>query len=136
MTARHPKQVIPQAGVYTGLGDMDFVILKLPTTRAAIRRQYGVELVDTYEEEPETRGKGDDSPQKDLVTLYIGYERNDGGTIARYVWACDTELEDLEDYQARRLRRCKVCGAVNGGGDGHMARGRPMPILRGKKVAQ
>ena len=112
VTARHPKQVIPQAGVYTGLGDMDFVILKLPTTRAAIRRQYGVELENSYEEEPEIRGKGDDSPQKDLVTLYIGYERNDDGTIARYAWACDTELEDLEDYQARRLRRCVQCGEV------------------------
>ena len=112
VTARHPKQVIPQAGVYTGLGDMDFLILKLPTTRAAIRRQYGVELENSYEEEPEIRGKGDDSPQKDLVTLYIGYERNDDGTIARYAWACDTELEDLEDYQARRLRRCVQCGEV------------------------
>ena len=112
VTARHPKQVIPQAGVYTGLGDMDFVILKLPTTRAAIRRQYGVGLMDSYEEEPEIRGKGEDSPQKDLVTLYIGYERNDDGTIARYAWACDTELEDLEDYQARRLRRCVQCGEV------------------------
>lgn len=112
VTARHPKQVIPQAGIYTSLSDMDFVILKLPTTRAAVRRQYNVELEQSYEEEPEIRGTGDDSPQQDLVTLYIGYERNDDGTIARYTWACDTELEDLEDYQARRLRRCVQCGEV------------------------
>lgn len=29
-----------------------------------------------------------------------------------YSWVNDTQLEDLEDYQARRLRRCVKCGAV------------------------
>ena len=29
----HPKQMIPQAGVYTGVEDMDYIILKIPQTK-------------------------------------------------------------------------------------------------------
>ena len=29
-----------------------------------------------------------------------------------YSWVGDTQLEDMEDYQARRVRCCRTCGAV------------------------
>ena len=37
---------------------------------------------------------------------YVAYYRNQDGGIGRFSWVNDTMLEDLEDYQARRLRRC------------------------------
>lgn len=110
ISARHPKQVIPQAGVCTGVEDMDYVILKLPQTKAAIKRRYGVDLEDEGETEPEVRGPGNESPARDLVTQYTAYYRNDSGGIGLYSWTGDQELEDIEDYQARRLRRCESCG--------------------------
>ena len=110
VSVRHPKQVIPQAGVCTGVEDMDYVILKLPQTKAAIRRRYGVDLEDEGETEPEVRGPGGESPARDLVTQYTAYYRNDSGGIGLYSWTGDQELEDIEDYQARRLRRCENCG--------------------------
>jgi len=108
----HPKQVAPQDGVYTGIEDMDYVILKVPQTKEYIRRKYGVDLEDESESEPDIKATGDASPADDMVTQYIGYYRNDAGGIGLYSWVNDTELEDLEDYQARRLRRCVKCGAV------------------------
>ena len=36
----HPKQVIPQDGVYSGIEDMDYIILKIPQTKEYIRRRY------------------------------------------------------------------------------------------------
>ena len=108
----HPKQIIPQDGVYTGIEDMDYVILKIPQTKEYIRRRYGVDVRDETEEEPDIKGSGSASTADDLVTQYIAYYRNDKGGIGLYSWVNDTQLEDLEDYQARRLRRCAKCGAI------------------------
>ncbi len=106
----HPKQIIPQAGVYTGIEDMDHIILKLPQTKGSIKRRYGVDVSEESESEPDARGTGE-STAEDMVTQYVAYYRNDKGGIGLYSWVNDTQLEDLEDYQARRLRRCAKCGA-------------------------
>lgn len=108
----HPKQIIPQDGVYTGIEDMDYIILKIPQTKEYIRRRYDVDVSDESEEEPDIKGTGGDTTANDLVTQYIAYYRNDKGGIGLYSWVNETQLEDLEDYQARRLRRCVKCGAV------------------------
>ena len=105
----HPKQLVPQDGVYTGIEDMDYIILKVPQTKGYIRSRYGVDVSDESEAEPEVKG-GDSA--EDMVTQYVAYYRNDKGGIGLYSWVNDVELEDLEDYQARRLRRCAQCGAV------------------------
>lgn len=107
----HPKMVLPQDGVYTGVEDMDYIILKIPQTKGYIKRQYGVDLHDEHEEEPDIRGL-DEAAADDMVTQYVGYERSDSGGINKFSWVGDQILEDLEDYQARRLRRCKRCGAL------------------------
>jgi len=107
----HPKQVIPQDGVYSGIEDMDYIIVKIPQTRTFIERRYGVDLEDEGESEPDIRGSVA-SESKDLVTQYVAYYRNDAGGIGEYSWVNDVQLEDMEDYQARRLKRCKKCGQI------------------------
>ncbi len=109
----HPRQVVPQDGVYTGIEDMDYIILKIPQTKQYIKRRYGVDVIDEGESEPELKDNA--SPAADMVTQYIAYYRNDAGGIGRYSWVNDLELEDMEDYQARRLKRCKKCGQVFNG---------------------
>lgn len=106
----HPKQLAPQPGVFTGLEDMDWFILKLPTTRETIRRRYGVEVYGEYESEPEIRGTDSSYANDNALTQYIGFEKNDRGGINRYSWVNDIELEDLDDYQARRQPVCTRCG--------------------------
>lgn len=107
----HPKQIIPQAGVYTGVEDMDYIILKIPQTKEYIKQRYGVDVSEEGEQEPDVKGQNE-TPADDMVTQYMAYYRNGKGGIGLYSWVCDTQLEDLEDYQARRLRRCTQCGAV------------------------
>ena len=109
VTALHPKQIIPQAGVYSGIEDMDYIILKIPQTKEFIRRRYGVTVENESENEPGIRSAEEENAE-DLVTQYIAYYRNDNGGIGLYSWVSDTELEDMEDYQSRRLKRCKSCG--------------------------
>ena len=108
----HPKQIVPQDGVFSGVEDMDYIIIKLPQTKGFIRRRYGVDVEDEGEREPEVKGSDAQASAQDMVTQYTAYYRNDKGGIGLFSWVNDTQLEDLEDYQARRLRRCAKCGAV------------------------
>ena len=68
----HPKQLAPQPGVYTGIEDMDWYILKIPTTKEAVRRRYGAAVTDESESEPQVRGTGGEDAGKDAVTQYMG----------------------------------------------------------------
>lgn len=113
----HPKQVIPQDGVFTKIEDMDAIVLKLPQTKAYIERVYGVTLENVTESAPEARTLDTHSDTADdMVTQYVAYYRNDDGGIGVYSWCGETELEDMEDYEARRVRKCPVCGKVSGVG--------------------
>lgn len=141
ITPVHPKQVIPQDGVYTGIEDMDYIILKIPQTRAYIERRYGVTLEDEAESEPEVKAPaGDNSDHsEDMVTQYVAYYRNDNGGIGLFSWVNDVVLEDLEDHQARRLPRCSSCGALKPPGGVHLIRRRkeePLaPLVMADQIA-
>ena len=108
----HPKWCIPQNGVYDSVQDMDYVILKMPQTKESIRARYGVDVTDERESEPDLKDSEGGESAEDMVTQYVAYYRNDHGGIGKYSWCNDTELEDMEDCQARHLCRCAQCGAV------------------------
>lgn len=109
----HPKQVIPQAGVYTDVEDMDHITVLIPMTVLQVWQRYGVDVEDLMEEDPEARGQDAEVQSEDtLVTVYQLFYRNGRGGIGNLAWCGDVILSDREDYQARRLLRCKHCGAV------------------------
>lgn len=110
----HPKQVIPQDGVFTRVEDMDAIAIKLPQTRESISRMYGKELPETDgESDPDVRTlDGEADTAEDMVTQYIVYYRNSRGGIGKISWVNDTLLESSDDFEARRLRRCGACGRV------------------------
>lgn len=112
VSALHPKQVIPQDGVFDAIENMDYIFLRLPQTKEYIRRRYGVDLDDESESDPDVKTVSESEEADDLVTQKTAYYRNDAGGIGIFSWVNDVVLEDLEDYQARRLRRCRMCGAA------------------------
>lgn len=112
----HPKQLVPQDGVFSGISDMDYIILKLSQTKEYIKQRYGVDVSDESETEPDIKSTQDAKAADDLVTQYVAYYKNGKGGIGLYSWVNDVMLEDLEDYQARRLRKCEKCGAVEPSG--------------------
>lgn len=104
----HPKQFIPQPGVYE-IPDMDYFFIQLAQTKDYIKSKYGVDVSTESEEQPDARGF--DMPTvDDLVTENIGYFKNKDGGIGRVAWCNDILLEYMEDYQARRIKRCSKCG--------------------------
>ena len=104
----HPRQVIFQDGV-NEINDMDFVIIQMGMTKKHVKEKYGIDVEDQGESDPSSRG-GHGSAD-DVVTVNFGYFRNKEGGIGRYTWVNDVELEDLEDYQARKRQKCSKCGA-------------------------
>ena len=66
----HPKQFAPQPGVYTSIADMDWFIVKIPTTKEAIRRRYGKSVYDEGESEPELRGTGAEDHSEATVSTW------------------------------------------------------------------
>lgn len=104
----HPRQVIFQDGV-NEINDMDFIIVQMGMSKKHVKEKYGVSVADETESDPQSRGGS--STAEDVVTVNFGYFRNEKGGIGRYTWVNDMELEDLEDYQARKMKRCTKCGA-------------------------
>ena len=109
----HPKQFIPQPGVYE-IPDMDYFFIQLAQTKDYIKKKYGVDVSTESEEEPDARGF-DTSTVDDMVTENIGYFRNKDGGIGRVAWCNDILLEYMDDYQARRIKHCTKCGAEMNG---------------------
>lgn len=108
----HPKTVVPQEGVYSGIQDMDYILLKLPQTKEYIRRRYGVDVTEESESAPEVKSVENIAPTDEMVTQNVAYYRDEDGRIGLFSWCNDTVLEDVEDYQARHLYRCAVCGEI------------------------
>lgn len=106
--AVHPRQVVPQDGVFTSVEDMDAIVLKLPQTRGSILRRYGIDVSGESDAEPELTGGTDE----ELVTQYAAYYRTVDGGIGKFSWVGDTVLEDLPDCRQRLIRHCRDCGAA------------------------
>ena len=113
VTLIHPKQLIPQAGIYTDIEDMDHVAVKLSCTKKQVLLQYGVDVRDVGETDPNAKGTDDAASEEELVTVYMLYYKNDRGGIGQMGWCGDYALVDWDDYQSRRLRRCASCGALD-----------------------
>lgn len=109
VTLLHPKMFCPQPGVTSGIQDMDWFIIKAPCTVGSIRREYGVDMRDEGEEQPEIRGSENVGTADEMLTKYIGYEKNEEGGIDRFVWVNSTVLENIENYQARHQELCVRC---------------------------
>lgn len=104
----HPKNLIPQEGM-TALEQMDYYFISQVQTKDYIKRRFGKNVED---EEPyiDTDDKENRNLSDELVELVTAYYRNKDGGIGLYRWVGDVEVEDLEDYEARILKKCKKCG--------------------------
>lgn len=110
VSLRHPKQVIPQPGVYE-LEQMDYLFVLVSQSRRALERRYGVRLPEEGESDVAARTSADEDAVEGLVTQNIVYYRNEAGGVGMFSWVGDVTLEDMEDYQARRQWVCAGCGA-------------------------
>jgi hypothetical protein len=122
LSTKHPKQLIPQPGVYE-LQDMDYFFILSNITKEYAKRRYNVDLSGEEEQYPEHTSLSDkagsgaktteDSPLTEIVCWY----KDEDGNISKYVWCNDVELEDLPKFYHRRTEKCVKCGAPKNGED-------------------
>ena len=113
VTERHPKQVIPQPGVYD-IEKMEYIFILVSQPKQYLERRYGVEIKDETEDDLESRGQNQSSVSG-IVTQNIAYYRNNDGGIGMYSWCGDVTLEDLDNCQKRRGKVCEKCGRPKSG---------------------
>lgn len=115
VTERHPKQIIPQPGVYE-VDKMDYIFVLVSQTRKSLKDRYGVEIEEESESDITARLDKGGEVVEGLVTQNIVYYRNEKGGVGMFVWVGDHQvLEDLEDYQARQQEVCASCGRAKTG---------------------
>ena len=98
----HPKQVIPQDGVYK-LEDMDYFFIEFEQTEDYIKAQYGVDVSE------ESDRNTTDGPKEHMRTHIYCYYKNDDGTIGLFSWVGNTVIQDYDNYFARLQKVCKKC---------------------------
>lgn len=112
----HPKQIIPQPGVWK-LQDMDYFFILSSVTKTYIKNRYGVDLPADSEEYPDinTGGTGTyTNADQEKVTECVAWYRDEDGDIGKYTWTGTTELESMPKFFYRRLDVCTKCGTVKG----------------------
>ncbi len=114
VTVEHPKQIIPQDGIYGSTDNMDYIFVETARTKRYIESHYGI-IADDSEQIPDIRGSENVSAADDLVTVVTGFFKNKQGSIGRIVFTGETLLEYLEDYQSRYISRCVKCGEIGEG---------------------
>lgn len=110
---RHPRNVIPQPGV-TEVDNMDYIFVLIPQTKEYIKRRYGIDVSDAANTELDTVERIN-TYTDEIVTIVQCYYKNKHGGIGRFAWVEDYVIEDSEDYQSRKLKRCEKCGRVKQG---------------------
>lgn len=108
VTSLHPKQVIPQPGVYR-VEECDYLFVMLSQTKEYIKKRYGVDVEDEEESDPGARSFREEAAEGKVTQIQCYYRNKEGG-IGLFSWVGDEVLEDREDYQARSLKKCAYCG--------------------------
>lgn len=108
ISLRHPRQVIPQPGVME-LEKMDYIFILHNMSKQFIKKKYGVD-VEAASVDTEFTHQEPTSYLDDVATVAQVYYRNKKGGIGLFIWCDDYVLEDLEDYQKRKIMVCAKCG--------------------------
>lgn len=105
--SRHPKQIIPQPGVFR-LKHMDYFFVLCKVTPEYVKRRYKVDLGYQTEQYPDNTNlygvsqQGNQSLDDHALTECTVWYKDDDGDVCKYVWINETELEDLPKYYYRR----------------------------------
>lgn len=101
-----PRKFYPQPDI-TDADEMDYAFIAFNATREALEREYGVSM--TAAEDASHAPEEGITNTEEVVTVNVCYYKGKNGEICKYTWSGDCELEDIEDYYARKIKRCKLC---------------------------
>lgn len=121
----HPKQFIPQIGVFD-IDEMDYFFIVSSVTKPYVLKRYGVDLDNANEQYPEFNtleysAKYDSNKRSNTlhaskesmkVSEVVCYYKDENGDIGRYVFTENTVLEDIPNLYERKQKKCSDCGEL------------------------
>jgi hypothetical protein len=109
ITTISPQDFFPQPNVWE-VEDLEYAFFRYNSTVDDVESRYGVSVaIEDLDSDDEITPKTDG----DTITVVVCYYKVDG-IVCKYVFSGDTELEDVDEYYARRVKVCKVCGKDEG----------------------
>jgi hypothetical protein len=103
---KHPKQLIPQPGVFN-LQKMDYFFILTSVTKDYIKRRYGIDNLDADSEQypnmTSLLDKNNTNTENEKVTEIVCWYKDKDNDIGKFVWTTDTVLEDYPKFFYRRI---------------------------------
>lgn len=99
-----PQPDIPNADA------MEYCFVSYNTTKDDLIRAYGISR--EAAEDADQGTEEDITNIDEVITVYICYYRGENGETCKFAWSGETVLEDITDYYARKVRKCKKCGQL------------------------
>jgi hypothetical protein len=122
----HPKQFIPQPGIYDHK-KMRYGFFICPTTKDEIKERTGVDVDKETQSHPEanelkgtstnTATKKDSSVTSDVVDEIVCLYLDEDGDVCKLAWVGGTVTENKPKYYYPRVEECKECGTENAQGE-------------------
>lgn len=113
----HPKQFVPQPGVYD-IDDMDYFFILNSVTKNYITLRYGKSLDQEKDEFPQVNEvMGTQNQNRNVnekVTEVICFYKDEDDDIGKLVFCNDVLLEDLPKFYHRKLHKCTKCKNYEG----------------------
>lgn len=101
----HPKQVVPQPGVWD-LKEMDYFFIISSVTKQYIKKRYDVDVEDEEESLPQINSIGDETysrAKSPKVTEIVKWYKDDDGDVGRFVYVNNIVCENIPKYFYRRI---------------------------------
>jgi hypothetical protein len=106
VSSKHPKQLIPQPGIYH-IQKMDYFFILSSVTKDYIKRRYSVDLTEQEQEQyPDINsaiGESKTNTESEKVTEIVCWYKDKDNDISKFVWTNDTVLEDYPKFFYRRI---------------------------------
>lgn len=115
----HPKQFLPQPGVYE-IDEMDYFFILNSVTKHYIKSRYGKDLdaeQDEFAQLNEINGAtniNQNRSSNEKVTEIIIFYKDDEGEVGKYVYCNNVVLEDIPKFYHRKLHKCSKCNKFEG----------------------
>ena len=102
-----PKNYFPQPDI-VNIDEMEYCFIQYTTARDDLIRTF-----DITPAQAEEADMGDAVVSNDeVVTVYVCFYRGEDGEVCKFTWSGDTVLQDITDYYARKVRKCRKCGKL------------------------
>jgi hypothetical protein len=106
VSSKHPKQLIPQPGIYH-IQKMDYFFILSSVTKEYVKRRYNVDLTEQENEQyPDINsaiGEAKSNTESEKVTEIVCWYKDKDNDICKFVWTNDTILEDYPKFFYRRI---------------------------------